>query len=73
MAPKEIERIYVKDAHGSKLQVIKYQEFIVSDSLNGRTVQPGLAYYEDMNRNKLNRRADGSFVVVRTGEVLTPW
>lgn len=69
---KEVERIYVTDSHGSKLQVICYQEFHVHPLLDGtQDVTPGLKYYEDMNRNKVNKLSDKEFQVVRTGERLT--
>lgn len=69
---KEVERIHVIDAHGSKLQIICYQEFHTEQLLDGsRTVSPGLKYYEDMNRNKVNKLSDKEFQVVRTGERLT--
>ncbi len=69
---KETARIEVLDAHGSKLQVIEYQDFHSTTYLDGKSdVRPGLKYYENMNRERLNVVSETEFQVTRTGEVLT--
>lgn len=69
---KETARIYVRDAHGSRLQVIEYQDFHSTTYLDGKSdVRPGLKYYENMNRQKLNVQSETQFIVASTGEILT--
>ncbi len=69
---KETARIAVRDAHGSTLQVIEYQDFHSTTYLDGKSdVRPGLKYYENMNRERLNVVSETEFQVTRTGEVLT--
>lgn len=69
---KEVKRYSVLDAHGSKLQIICYQEYLPAGTLdNPNAVVPGLQYLEDMNRNKVNQISESQFQVVTTGELLT--
>lgn len=69
---KETARIEVLDAHGSKLQVVEYQDFHSTTYLDGKSdVRPGLKYYENMNREKLNVQSETQFQVIKTGEILT--
>ncbi len=71
---REAGRSRVRDAHGSILQVITYEEIVVvSPSLDNT---PGeeltqRTWHEDMNRNILKATSFTQFLNEETGEVLT--
>lgn len=71
---REAGRIRVRDAHGSILQVIKYEEIVVVPRTLDNTPGEELTqrtWHEDMNRNILKATAADQFLNEKTGEVLT--
>jgi len=72
MTIKEIDRFQVTGEKDPNVQyLILYQEYIVTNDEDGRSVIPGFQYIENMLGQKVNMISDTQFEVPATGEVLT--
>lgn len=71
---REVARTVVTDAHGSRSQVVTYQEQVVVppslDNSPGEEI-PQFTWHDDMSRNRLARKSEAEFLNEKTGEVFT--